>query len=155
MLMNLCLEYLKGSKERIDIFYARYHFFDRHYIKLLKSAKEKNAKVIVEAHSSPKFEKSLSIMTPVYINDSIWNRYGKRYIDVVAAMCNDEYLWGIKTIQFANAIDINTVKLHQPNIIRHHQKEIHLIAVAFEGRVHGLSLIHISEPTRLGMISYA
>lgn len=134
MLMNLCIEFLSKYNDNFDFSYARYHFFDRKYLQLLKALKNKSNKVVIEAHSTPKFPKGLSIMRYVGWKDSIWNKYASKYVDLVASMSNEDVLWGINTIKMSNGIDVNSIKIHN---YQGDPDAINLIAVSFEAPVHG------------------
>lgn len=134
LLMKLCIDFIKTTSAKFDFSYVRYHFFDRLYIKMLKELKLKSSKVVIEAHSAPKFPKDYSIMRFVGWKDSIWNKKAHRYVDLVASMSDEDKLWGIDTIKIANGIDVNSIKMHS---YHGSQKDINLIAVSFEGPVHG------------------
>ncbi|WP_065220247.1 MULTISPECIES: glycosyltransferase family protein [Butyricimonas] len=134
MVMDLCVDYLKTISTSYSFSYARYHFFDNHYIKLLRTLKEKSAKVIIEAHSTPKFQSGLNKFTYIAWKDRNWNKYAKEYVSLVASMSGDDVMWGIPTVKISNGIDINTIRLH--NYISN-PDDINLIAVSFEAPVHG------------------
>lgn len=133
VLMNFCINYMK-QVEGFDVAYARYHFFDKTYIKLLSALKSKSKKLVVEAHSTPKFPKDLSIMRCVGWKDKKWSTQAYKYVDLVASMSDEKTLWGVKTIKIENGIDVNTIRLHEYN---GSINDINLIAVSFEGSVHG------------------
>lgn len=134
MLMNLCIEYLVSEMKIYDLIYVRYHFFDKKYIELLRSFKRKSSKVVIEAHSTPKFSKKISPMYFIGKRDLKWNRKAKEYVDLVASMSDEEMLWGIKTIKISNAIDTNTIPLH---CYKNNDADINFISVSFERDVHG------------------
>jgi hypothetical protein len=134
MLMGLCVKYLSKNDEIFNFSYARYHFFDYKYIKLLKTLKQHSKKVIIEAHSSPKFSKKISIMSYIAWKDSKWNKKAKQYVDLVASMSDEEKLWGIDTVKISNGIDVNSIKIHNYS---GDMNDLNLIAVSFEGQVHG------------------
>lgn len=134
LLMNLCIEFLKRHGIRYKFSYVRYHFFDKTYVRLLAALKTVSDKVIIEAHSTPKFEKGLNPMAYIGWKDARWNKYAKRYVDLVASMSDEDNLWGIETVKISNGIDINSIKIHE---YKGEQLELNLIAVSFEGAVHG------------------
>lgn len=134
MLMALCRKYFKDNHCKYDLTYARYHFFDKKYIRLLSTLKDVSEKVVVEAHSTPKFQKGLNIMTYVGWKDSRWNKYAKDYVDLVASMSGDDEMWGIIAIKISNGIDVNSIKLHDYN---GKPEDLNFIAVSFEWEVHG------------------
>lgn len=80
MLINLCIDYMKKCDLNFSFSYVRYHFFDRKYLKLLSSLNLKSDKVIIEAHSAPKFPKDFSIMRCVGWKDSRWNKLAKNML---------------------------------------------------------------------------
>lgn len=134
MLINLCIKFLKRGEEKYAFSYVRYHFFDRKYIQLLARLKEKSARLIIEAHSTPKFAKGISAMTYIAWKDKKWSRKAKKYVDLVASMSDEEKLWGIHTVKISNGINVKDIRPH------HYigkEKEINLIAVSFESPVHG------------------
>ena len=134
MLMKCCREYIEENSIVFDFAYVRYHFFDKKFIKLLKELHLASKKVIIEAHSAPKFPKGLSVMSYIGFRDHIWNKKAKKYVDLVASMSNEESLWGVDTVKIANGIDISNISLHQYN---GNCDDINLIAVSFESPVHG------------------
>lgn len=134
MIMELCVDFMKKYSGHFEFSYVRYHFFDREYIKLLKALKNKSRKVIVEAHSAPKFAKGFSPMTYVAWKDKRWNSKARQYVDLVASMSDEDRLWGINTIKISNGINIAQIRLHEYS---GNKDEINLIAVSFEGAVHG------------------
>ena len=133
-IMNLCIDYMKEYDGLFSFSYARYHFFDRKYVALLNAMNEKSEKVVVEAHSTPKFPKDWSLMRYVGWKDSIWNKYAKQYIHLVASMSDEDTLWGVKTIKISNGIDVNSIRKHD---YKGNPEDLNLIAVSFEGPVHG------------------
>jgi glycosyltransferase involved in cell wall biosynthesis len=141
LLITFCTDYLKKKKESFKLIYARYHFFDSSYLKMLKCAKKVGEYVVIEAHSYPSYEKGLSIMTPVYLTDWLWSKGAYRYIDFVAAMNNMKEIWKRPTVKISNAVDIDAIPVHNPSVIRKSENEIHLVSVAFESKVHGLDRI--------------
>lgn len=133
-IMSLCIDYMHQYEGDFDFSYVRYHFFDRKYIELLKALKKRSAKVIIEAHSTPKFPHDMSIMHYVGWKDKRWNKYAKTYVDMVASMSDEETLWGIETVKISNGIDVGKIRLHN---YHGNVGDINLIAVSFEGPVHG------------------
>ena len=62
LIQNVC-QYLKTYSNDFDLFYLRFHFFDRRFYKMLKIMR-KNSKVVVEAHGYPYRQWDLSL--PVF-----------------------------------------------------------------------------------------
>lgn len=141
LLIKLCIDYFKTLSLQFDIVYLRYHFFDGSYIKLLKEAKKRSAFVVVESHSKPSKEKKISLMSYIYLKDSVWSKMAHRYVDLVAAMYNTDRAWGIRAIEFENGINIEKIKIHNPIKREVDKKEIHMISVAYESRVHGIDRV--------------
>lgn len=134
LLIKACIKFIKRTQAKFTFAYARYHYFDRKYIKLLKILKANANCVIIEAHSTPKFTKKLSLMRIVGWIDSVWNKKAKKYVDKIASMSDEDRLWGIQTFKIANGIDIETIKLHEYS---GDPTAINFISVAFERDVHG------------------
>lgn len=134
MIMNLCIDYLRNLPDVFDFSYARYHFFDRKYIQLLKALNRVSKKTVIEAHSTPKFQPGLNKFTYVAWKDKKWNKYAKEYVDLVASMSGDDMMWGIPAVKIANGIDVDTIRLHNYS---QSDNDINLIAVSFESPVHG------------------
>lgn len=134
LLMNLCMEFLKTNENHYNFSYVRYHFFDRTYVNLLANLKMFSDKVIIEAHSAPKFEKGFTPMAYIGWRDACWNKHAKKYVDLVASMSDEEKLWGIKTVKISNGIDVESIKLHE---YKGNKEELNLIAVSYESAVHG------------------
>lgn len=134
MLMNLCIEYLNKAKECFEFAYLRYHFFDKTYVRLLKVAKQFSTKVIIEAHSTPKFSSRLSIMYFIGKIDRIWGKKAYLYVDLIASMSDESELWGVKTFKISNAIDLESISLHEYN---GKPNDINFISVSYERDVHG------------------
>lgn len=133
-LINLCIDYIKEKKEKYAFSYVRYHFFDKAFIRLLKILKSYSFEVIMEAHSTPKFPKKISIMNIVGILDKIYGKLAHYYLDLVASMSGEDNMWGVKTIQIENAIDIDLIKPHE---YKGEEGDINFISVAYERDVHG------------------
>lgn len=134
LIMNLCLDYIKTTNCHYDFSYVRYHYYDSLFVKLLKTLKKMSDTLVIEAHSAPKFEKSLSFKTYYALKDYLWNTKAKRYVDLVAAMTNDDILWGIKTVKITNGIDLDAIRIHN---YKGKRDVINLISASFAGPEHG------------------
>lgn len=134
LILNLCLDFLKSANVHYDFSYVRYHYYDYLFIKLLKTLRKRSDILVVEAHSAPKFEKRLSFKTYYALKDYLWKRKAKHYVDFVAAMTNDDILWGIKTVKITNGIDLDAIRIHN---YRGKQDDINLISASFAGPEHG------------------
>ena len=134
MILKLCISYLKTQSIIYSFSYVRYHFFDKLYIKLLYELNNCSNKVIIEAHSTPKFQSGINKFTWVAWKDKKWNKCAKKYVCLVASMSGDDEMWGIPAVQISNGIDVKTIKLHNYSSV---VDDINLIAVSFEAPVHG------------------
>lgn len=134
MLMRLVIKYLKSCDGTYDIGYARYHFFDNVYIKLLKEIKSRSKQCIIEAHSTPKFTNKLSFMYLIGKRDALWSKLAHKYVDFIASMSDESQLWGIKTIKISNAVDLDSIKIHN---YKGAIEDINFISVSYERDVHG------------------
>ncbi len=134
MLMNACIEYLSASPEHFGFAYVRYHFFDKKYIELLEKLKNAASKVVIEAHSAPKFSSKLSPMYFIGQRDSKWNKKAKEHVDLVASMSDENKLWDIQTVKISNAVDVATIPVH---CYVGSTDDINFISVSFERDVHG------------------
>ena len=112
MILKLCISYLKTQSIIYSFSYVRYHFFDKLYIKLLYELNNCSNKVIIEAHSTPKFQSGINKFTWVAWKDKKWNKCAKKYVCLVASMSGDDEMWGIPAVQISNGIDVKTIKLH-------------------------------------------
>ena len=133
-LMWLCTSFVKRTDVYFDLSYIRYHFFDRTFLKMLKSLKESSRKVVMEAHSTPKFTNNLSVMNLVGRVDSKYGKYAHKYIDLIASMSGEENMWGVNTIQITNAIDFDNIT---PHTYKGSKEDISFISVSYERDVHG------------------
>lgn len=139
LIQNVC-QYLKTYSNDFDLFYLRFHFFDRRFYKMLKIMR-KNSKVVVEAHGYPYRQWDLSL--PVFflnLRDVIYEPFCRRYIDLVAAISNYDNIWKRKTVFIDNAVDIENIKIHERHSV---ENVLNLISVAIEQNYHGYEKIII------------
>jgi glycosyltransferase involved in cell wall biosynthesis len=73
----------------------------------------------------------------VYFKDSIYSRYAKKYVDLVAAMSSYKNIWGINTIQIENGLNVNDY----PMTTRKDHDTINIICVANETKFHQYSKV--------------
>lgn len=135
-LLSISNEFIKNSKITFDYSYLRFHFFDKYYLDLLKSLKKAGSKTIVEAHSYPYRSIKQINYLPIYIFDILYEPFSRKYIDLVAAISNHNNIWGCKTVQIDNAINLEEVKLINRTILKK-DKTIRLISVSNERYYHG------------------
>ncbi|MEG0577523.1 MAG: hypothetical protein RR500_06650 [Bacilli bacterium] len=117
-----------------DLIYSRYIFFDMFFLRFLKEAKKRAKKIVVEAHCYPVYEKGNYMLYPVYFLDSLYIKSTQKYIDVVAAISDVKKIWGLKTVNFDNGIDLSKYKLKKMK----KSQEMNIIFVGYEYIVHGL-----------------
>ena len=134
MIIRLCTEYLKRNTDTFAFAYCRYHFFDKTYLSMLEIMHQKCNKVVIEAHSAPKFTDKISVMWFIGKRDAKWSKFADKYVDLIASMSDEPKLWGIDTIKIENAIDLSRIALRKQ---RKDDGIVNLIAVSFERDVHG------------------
>jgi len=142
MLLLLATQFIKSSNIKFDTAYLRHHYFDATYLKLLRTLKKINAKIIVEAHSYPNYNWSIKLLVsprlPVYVLDFLYAKKVHKYIDLIAAMSSHKRIWSVPALQIENTVYLDEMKPKNP------QKEnniITLIAVAYEALTHGYDRI--------------
>jgi glycosyltransferase involved in cell wall biosynthesis len=134
-LLRIAKKYISETREVFDYAYLRFHFFDSAYLSLVKKLKKTGAKIIVEAHGYPYKKQGLSLYTPTYILDSLYEPLIRKYIDLVAAISGYDNIWGCKTVQIDNAINLNDLSLQ--NKISVEDEKLRLISVSNERGYHG------------------
>ena len=136
-LINTVTEYLKSNKTGFDYAYLRWHTFDRKFLSMLRELKNKNTKVVVEAHAySPDFIPTTLISRYQLFMDKRYSPKAARYIDLVAAMNNYTDIWGIKTVNIDNAIDLDDIS--ERHYVPNRNKAIRFLSVAIERNYHGI-----------------
>ncbi|MCA1041615.1 glycosyltransferase [Bacillus infantis] len=132
-LLDIVTEFIKETHIQFNYGYLRFHFFDHSYLRLLKALKSKGLATIVEAHAYP-YKTGKFSLNPILILDSIYTPYVKNYIDLVAGICDTDNIWGVKTVNIDNAIDLNKISIQNKKEFK--QKSIRIISVANETRFH-------------------
>lgn len=135
--LKFCLQYLK--KNKFEVLYMRFHFWDRYSVNLIKVAHDIGTKTIVEAHCYPyNTEKSIS-MKGMYFIDKVYSSKVNKYVDLVAAITDESVnVWGCKTVKIENGI--NEKDSHVRRVIVD-ETSINLVCVANEQRTHGVKRI--------------
>lgn len=137
LIKNVC-QYIKTQGDFFEVCYVRFHYFDQNFNKMLKIMKY-HAKVIIEAHGYPYREWTWSLpFVFINIRDIVFEPFGRKYIDLVAAISNHQNIWGRKTIFIDNAIDVDSIKLHNR---KPEENILNLISVAIEQPYHGYEKI--------------
>lgn len=132
ILLKTCCDFITNSKITFDYGYLRFHYFDRYYLKLLKSIKTKNGINIVEAHAYPYRLKWISAMFPIYFIDMFYTPIIRKYIDLVAAISTCKNIWKVRTVNIDNAIECEKYKIHQKS----ESSKIRIISVSYEHAGH-------------------
>lgn len=133
-LLKLATEFIEKTQIKFKYGYLRFHFFDRSYLKLLKALKKKLICNIVEAHAYPYKSDKLSSRTLIYIIDSIYTPLVRKYVDLVAGICDAKNIWGIETVNIDNAINLRNVTPQSKT--RSAGKTLRIFSVANETRFH-------------------
>ena len=134
MILKLAVKYLRNTGVSYEFGYSRYHFFDNTYLDFLKELKKHVDISVIEAHSTPKFTSKFSYMYIIGKQDKYWSKNANKYVDAIASMSNEDRLWGIDTFKISNAIDLDSIRLHNYN---GDNRDINFISVSYERDVHG------------------
>lgn len=132
VLLETCCDFINSSDITFDYGYLRFHFFDSYYLRLLKSIKSKGGINIVEAHAYPYRLNWISKKFPIYLIDMLYTPIVRRYVDLVAAISTCDNIWGIRTINIDNAIEIEKYKLQK----KRESTKIRIITVSNEQSGH-------------------
>lgn len=132
-LIDIVSEFIKETDVKFNYGYLRFHFFDQSYLGLLKALKSKEIFSIVEAHAYP-YKSGKFTTNPVLIIDSIYTPFVRKYIDLVAGICDSKNIWGVNTINIDNAIDLSEISIQSKKDLK--RKSIRIISVANETRFH-------------------
>lgn len=122
-----------------DFVYIRRTLADRKYMKFLLDIRKKfpDCKIIVEIFTYPYYrDEFLKKFAWLYFFKEIYYvRYYKKCVDRFVTYSNDAYIYGVKTIQTTNGIDVNSIR---PREFRIEEKDtISLIGVAYMQKQHG------------------
>lgn len=129
-------------KNKINYLYIRYtHFSSIYFLKFLRKLK-KNIKITIhlEIPTYPyDLEKQLRMNYHSFfiLEERITRKYLKKYVDKVITFGKEEKIFGIKTIQLDNAIDIDSIKLFKENKNEGNRKVMNFIGVAGLAFWHG------------------
>ena len=132
-LIDTCITFLEKTSIIFNYGYLRFHFFDKRYLSLLKSLKKRECINIVEAHVYPYRVRVFSKFLPFYIIDRLYLPIVRKYIDLVAGITECSNIWGVKTINIDNAIDLSRYSLANKTP----SNEIRIISVSNETKAHG------------------
>lgn len=128
-------------KNSFSILYMRFHFWDMYSLRLLDTAKKKEIKVIVEAHTYPYYvKKSKFSYKIIYFIDKLYAKKASDYIDLVAAITeSDDCVWNCKTVKIENGVNIEDVKVR--NVDKIDKNVFQIVCVANEVPLHGIPRI--------------
>ena len=126
-----------------DYLYIRKEIVDQGMIRFLKRMKEANPKVVIllEMPTYP-YDKekffSEAKTVPLFLNDAIYRKKLRKYIDRIVVFSRDKEVFGIPTIRIRNGIDITQCPVRKT---KKDNQCIRLIAVAAFQKSHGYERI--------------
>lgn len=128
-----------GEIKEPDYLYLRKEIIDQGMIRFLKQIKTSypNTKILMELPTYPYDQEQFfsEVKTiPLYINDAIYRKALKKYIDRIVTFSSDERIFRVPTIKTQNGVDIKKCPIREP---RKTDGNIHLIAVASFQKFHG------------------
>lgn len=141
--METNLKELNDIKSNTGI-YIRYFQSNIKLIKYLKKIRQntRNVKIAIEIPTYPydgEFKNNGFISAikrrPILFKDKMTRIYLKKYVDRIVTFSNDKKIWGIKTINISNGINVKEILARNPNTSS--KDSINLIAVAKFGFWHG------------------
>lgn len=135
LLIKTTTSYIKKHGRHFNYCYLRWHSFDIPYINMLKQMNKNDSKIIVEAHAYTPNLKAVSLIGKYTVfADKIFSRFAKKYVDLIAAIADYDYIWGIKTVKIDNAVNVDSNPLRKWKKI---DNQIRFISVANESLYHG------------------
>lgn len=122
--------------QEYDFVYIRYTLSDYKFIKLLKKIKErkKDIKIIVEIPTYPYIDEYKNNKKMFLLRDSIFKKYLKKYVYRISTFSSDSEIYGCKTININNGIDLEEILLQKKPEFKN---ELNIIAVANISFWHG------------------
>lgn len=123
-----------------DAIYTRYFLVDFNIIRILKKLKKikPNLLIFMEIPTYP-YDTEFSQKSPSLWLDKINRKKLYKYIDRIVTFSNDKEIYGIKTINVSNGVDIKKIQLKQFD--NSNDKSINCIAVAKLAFWHGYDRI--------------
>lgn len=96
-----------------DLLYVRYtHFCNPYFVRFLKEIRDSGVRVLMEVPTYPYdreyLGKSLVVRTLKKLEEATRNRMSP-YIERVVTFSDDEYIWGVRSINIINAVDLGRV----------------------------------------------
>lgn len=118
-LIDFCTKYLNYTSDYYDFSYVRFHYFDPYFNKMLKELKKKSKKVVIEAHGYPyrTITPPSKLLLLTFFIDAIYEKKGRKNIDLVAAISNEKDIWGVNTLPIDNCVDVKRFEKLPPKII--------------------------------------
>lgn len=138
-LIKLVTEFIDESSINFNVGYIRFHFFDKAFNKMMRTFKQNNAKVVLEAHSYPIRERRLSKYSLTHIVDYFYESEGIEHIDLVAALTKEDEIWSTKTVQIDNAINLDKIPMQKKK--PGDDNTVRLISVCNEAHYHGFNKV--------------
>ena len=131
------INYVRTCINDYNIFYIRYPLSDYYFIKLLKSIRYQNKKIIIEVPTFPYDEEGKESIKSriIHLIDKLYRRKLKRYVDRIVTFTGEDVIFGIKTITTINGFDFDKVVPDYTQCDL--SKSIGLIAVSGMFKVHG------------------
>lgn len=135
LLIATAREFVEKTNVAFDIGYLRWHTFDKAFLNLLKTLKEKEVVNIIEAHAWTPNRKVTSLISRYQIfMDDLYSKKAKDYVSLVAGISEYDNIWGIKTVKIDNAIDLDSIKPREWN---KNDEILRIISVSNEYSYHG------------------
>lgn len=132
---NILYEYIQDID--VDNIYIRKPFLDHRLINFLQKTKlTTKRKIILEI---PTYPYDLEMRGHINVNiEKHWRKELKYYVDLLVSYTKEDEIFGIKTINIFNGIDVDTIQVSN-NIPR--DNELHMIAVASLADWHGYDMV--------------
>jgi len=137
----------KIIQEQINIVYIRYtHFANPLFIRFLSKLKKKNIKILLEIPTYPYDSEftNVKFKQRLFLKVEHWARQQfKYYCDKIVTVSNDQEIFGTKTIQISNGIELATITPKKE--INYDSNSYRLVGVAnirfwhgYDRLIHGL-----------------
>ena len=126
------------NAESYDAVYFRKYVIDSSFLHLIKFLRSRHPsiKILLEIPTFPyDLEWSSLIDQPLLIKEKIYRKRLNKYIDRIITFSDDVSIFGVKTIQTSNGIDLNKIKRRNLDYIEN--DNINLLGVACVEKWHG------------------
>lgn len=123
--------------KKYDVVYVRYTLSDYHLIKLFKNIKATNPKIklVLEIPTYPyeaEYKDNKKFM--FVLRDKLFRKQLNKYVDKISTFSNHDEIFGCKTINISNGIDLDVIKLRNKIEI---EESVNILAVANISFWHG------------------